>query len=526
MGFKRVVVLGGGPIGLFCAIEARTQLGPKSTVTVVEMRSDYSRMNVPVMDHSILKHMETLEIKKFGGKTTNVKAEALGTALNAPLSEIESALSKKAKSAGVRFKTGYVADDLVGTKPISGYNRFKQAIVTVRKWDHAKRRISTSIFAGSEALPADLLIVAIGGGGVDSKDFSKIKQTLDFEHSHLAAESYAAYAVFDKAKTAGSKAPSTAQTTAKPLGYAVPVETMNSQYLLLNLRGITPDDFRKLRGNTDELRRVMNGVGRVYKNDVVSSLDSADKAVGAFEVKIKRANHVLSPKFPAMLIGDAAATPHPQAGTGLLTGFHGFEAFQELLEALITQKAKRGSDEALNAFDDFERSYEAWIAAKALEGTIVTLMNLIGTMDAYLNKCANTNFGTLAHAAAILQANVAAATNIKTQFTAQRDRAKMLGGALQDSVNRPKNLASTAGNVQLSGTFAAPVTGHAAFDDVEQRNDSVSKLWADIKVTYDGMTNLLRGVDLLTNVFGQIETALTSANIPVPSFSKGKPVPA
>jgi pyruvate/2-oxoglutarate dehydrogenase complex dihydrolipoamide dehydrogenase (E3) component len=83
MAFKRIVVVGGGPIGLFCAIDAAEVFKSMwSKVTVVEMRQEYSRMNVPTLHTEIHKHLQHLGIKD----------QALGKAGIAPLAQLEKSL--------------------------------------------------------------------------------------------------------------------------------------------------------------------------------------------------------------------------------------------------------------------------------------------------------------------------------------------------------------------------------------------------------------------------------------------------
>jgi 2-polyprenyl-6-methoxyphenol hydroxylase-like FAD-dependent oxidoreductase len=50
--FQHVVILGGGPVGLLCANEAKRYF---PYVTIVEKRSTYSRTNLPVVDPELRK---------------------------------------------------------------------------------------------------------------------------------------------------------------------------------------------------------------------------------------------------------------------------------------------------------------------------------------------------------------------------------------------------------------------------------------------------------------------------------------
>ena len=65
-----------------------------------------------------------------------------------------------------------------------------------------------------------------------------------------------------------------------------------------------------------------------------------------------------------MLVGDAAVTPHPQAGSGIGTGFAGFEELQKLFAAL--KKAHRSNNNEA-VFQNFNTAYELHASRKALE---------------------------------------------------------------------------------------------------------------------------------------------------------------
>jgi 2-polyprenyl-6-methoxyphenol hydroxylase-like FAD-dependent oxidoreductase len=59
MGIQRVVILGGGPVGLLCAIEARQQ--GFGEVTIIEKRGEYTRLNVPQLTPGLMGHLEGLQ---------------------------------------------------------------------------------------------------------------------------------------------------------------------------------------------------------------------------------------------------------------------------------------------------------------------------------------------------------------------------------------------------------------------------------------------------------------------------------
>lgn len=86
---------------------------------------------------------------------------------------------------------------------------------------------------------------------------------------------------------------------------------------------------------------------------------------------------MVSPEYPAVLVGDAAVTPHPDTGMGYTTGFRGFEEVRLLLGAL-----RRTANDA-GAFLSFNARYEIDVAQKALSGTQGICDSNIGLLKNY-----------------------------------------------------------------------------------------------------------------------------------------------
>ncbi len=491
MAFKRVVVLGGGPIGLFCAIEAAQVFNSMfSKVTLVEMRAaDYSRMNVPVLPGPVLKHLGTL----------GVKDQAVGKSMNAPLGQVESAVYTKAKNSGVKMKEGWVAVDLAG-KEKRADGRYKDVSITLGEWD-PKTRTTT---ARRDMISADLLIVAIGGGGIEGDLYRK---KLGFETTTLGASNFAVYGVYDKVDTQGGLG-NQLQGQLNSIAMTTRVETDNSQYLLLTLKKASPSDFAILKSNSDKLKQCMETTGRAFNSQLMGVLNDNAKAVGAFEIKIKRVGHSISPWFPAVLVGDAAVTPHPQTGTGLLTGFHGFEALQDLLKAL--KATNRSSDEAADAFCKFEDSYEVYLSAKAIEGTIVILKHLVGLVEAYQAQC-DEDFRRAkgSEAKYLISFNGIGANLLKVKMESQIARALRFGRMLHDDTVR---LDTAAGRKprklgDLSGTIEGNMDKYDASGN-PVGNDSIKKLWGDIAGTYQQIVTLTARYNPLQDALGKLSAQM------------------
>ncbi len=89
MSYKKVVVVGAGPIGLMAAIEARQNF--VKDVTVIEKRSKYTRNNVPFVATPVIKHLQKVGV---ASQVFPKPTEAL-----APLSRMEDALYKMAAAS-------------------------------------------------------------------------------------------------------------------------------------------------------------------------------------------------------------------------------------------------------------------------------------------------------------------------------------------------------------------------------------------------------------------------------------------
>lgn len=356
MSFKRVVVLGGGPVGLLCAIEAKQHF---PEVAVVEKRSAYTRLNSPVIDTDLRKHFKKLGVHEAMGFG---KSGGEGAA---PLRLIESTLLNHATTQGVKILRPYVVSGVAGGSE-NKYGRYKSVLLTLGKWDDKAKKLDAN--GDQRTLKADLLVVASGGGAAADPI---ITDALGFTYEKLKAKNYGAYGAF---QTGVGHAPSEDLDTAKivklrdeTVKYTIFFKVTDYDYLLTNLSGLTKADFKQLQASEATIKRLIISLNATKRSGWTQDLMDAEKSVAVFKIAIQRARQFYSPKYPAVLVGDAAVTPHPDQGSGYTTGFRGFEELKALLGAL--RQTDREKDNNL-VFQGFNDRYELHVSRKAVEGTV------------------------------------------------------------------------------------------------------------------------------------------------------------
>jgi hypothetical protein len=112
----------------------------------------------------------------------------------------------------------------------------------------------------------------------------------------------------------------------------------------------------------------------------IEKIKEVEQNLFAFKLNIQRARELFSREYPAVVVGDAAVTPHPDTGSGYSSGFRGFKEVKVLLKAL----ANTSNDAA--AFLDFGTRYELAVAEKALSGTQNICQNNIGMLTNYKER--------------------------------------------------------------------------------------------------------------------------------------------
>jgi hypothetical protein len=498
MPIKNIAIMGGGPIGLFSAIEAKTQF-KKAKVTVIEKRLDYSRLNIPSLENPIRNHLQKLDLID---KT--IKDRLAGVA---PLSTMEEALYKKAKDTGVKMKRGYVITGITGDGKLSN-GRYKTMRLNIAQWDSTAKALKAK--GRSEIMDCDLLVVAMGGGAANERI---VLETLGFSYEVLKAENYGVFGIYegDSSKPQyDNQLRRQFNDEIKKIGITTDLSSAQHNYLLVTLKGCTAKDFELIRQDNNALRVMLGAIGDGYKRQVLSQLANIKSNVGSFKISIQRVRHLYSPEFPAVILGDSAVTPHPETGTGLLTGFRGFEQLQKMFTAL--QGTSKSSNEALEALMDFEDRYEIFIAAKVLEGSVEIIMHLMGTIDAYIDKAtAQEKAVTDRTGKRLLSLNIVLAKLLSSEMASQQRRAVIFASMLghdKRTTDAGYDLSSLSRKLDSMAQIK-PVTKS---DISGLGRDTIHTLWDDMGKTYDEIQELMGQQRLLAELITKV-VALKPATV-------------
>ncbi len=468
MSFKSVVVLGGGPIGLICAIEAKQNFVKK--VTIVEKRQAYTRTNVPQLQNELVKHLKELGLKDklWAGRQAGDSVA---------FAKIEEALWDKAQRAGVQMERGYVIEGLIGKDPKpDGF--YKSMTLILKEWDDKAK--ASPKYGKGKTLDCDLLVVASGGGAASDP----VLQKLGFTFEKLKAKNYGAFGIFNPDAADGSEtdinqknmvAGITKSIVSGKIGFSTP----DHNYLLVTLAGCTKEDFKYLQANSEKLKELLLAVGKTVGTVVLNEIKQVQKNLAVFKIAVVRARQFYSDQYPAVIVGDAAVTPHPEAGSGIGTGFKGFQELQKLFQAL---KHTHRSEDNTALFLKFNESYELHVSRKALEGTDIILRNLTNMLETF--KSDVTKFGQAAKGKAL-----------KKMAEDFKNTIQQLMDEMAEERRQAKEFINTLNGMKPNLDWDA----------------SVGKLWQKINLTYSQIKQLTADISLLDSRLKELESKIQFA---------------
>ncbi len=327
--------------------------------------------------------------------------------------------------------------------------------------------------------------MGVGGGGWAPRDVL-VLQTLGFEFTRLKAKNYAAYGIFEPGRGDGDKdyaqQSKFAGLTNEIVSGKIAFATADHNYLLVTLSQCTKDDFKYLQKNTKAFHTLLKAVSEGFQSQLLREIKEVQKNTGLFKVSIQRARHFYSPKFPAVIVGDAAVTPHPEAGSGMVTGFAGVSQLTILFEAL---KGTNRSADNSGAWMQFGQQYELFVSKKALEGTRIILRNLLKLVD---------------------------------RFTADAKDVEHLceGSKMLAILHEWMNTAETLKSVLKLHDFRAErllniLSGEA--EKFDWKRCGVDSLWSDIGVAYSSIKKLTSDIGLFQDRLDRVELALATRKV-------------
>ncbi len=476
MPFTRVVILGGGPIGLLCAIEAKRCF---ENVVIIEKRGGYSRTNVPSLNNALVSHLKQIGVAEtLWPKNPLDQGDQTGSPI--AFSKIEEALWKRAQSIGVTMERGFTVSAILGEK-IMVDRRFKRMRITLAPWDDKNKCIVAH--APTKEQFADLLVVASGGSA--ARDVL-ILQTLGFEFTRLKAKNYAAYGIFEPGISDGNKdyaqQSKFAVLTNEIVSGKIAFPTADHNYLLVTLSQCTKDDFKYLQQNTKAFHTLLKAVSEGFQSQLLQEIKEVQKNTGLFKVSIQRARHFYSPTFPAVIVGDAAVTPHPEAGSGMVTGFAGVSQLTVLFEAL---KGTNRSADNSGAWLKFDQQYELFVSKKALEGTRIILRNLLKLLTRFVDDARHVE---------------------------QECEGSKILAILREWINNAEVLQSVLKLHDLRAERLLNILSGEA-EKFDWKKCGVDNLWSDIGVAYKAIKKLTSDIGLFQDRLDKVELALATRKI-------------
>jgi 2-polyprenyl-6-methoxyphenol hydroxylase-like FAD-dependent oxidoreductase len=126
-------------------------------------------------------------------------------------------------------------------------------------------------------------------------------------------------------------------------------DTPSHSYLLVFLGVLNTTDLNNLKNNPAQLRRLFDALS--LSRFLRFGLDEGSQAAQVFKVKLRHAKGFAKPLKRAVVIGDAAANPRPQSGSGLNSGVASLPALGTLVHDLANDVS-----EPEDAFDQYNQS--------------------------------------------------------------------------------------------------------------------------------------------------------------------------
>ena len=398
--------------------------------------------------------------------------------------EIETTLFGNANTAGVRVLQPYAVHSVEGQGEKKG-NRYPKIALTCQQWDEKKKQFAFHPF--TRVIVADLLVIATGGGAAQDP---VVTGTLGFTYEKLKAKNYMAYGIFEPevdldGVDQGSdgylmykEELSKAAEDISGVGTFTPRQN-EYQYFLTSLAGITAKDYRDLQKDQPLLKRLLVALkaGESLSYGIRESLKEVQKNVLAFKIRIQRARQFYSPEFPAVMVGDAAVTPHPDTASGYGSGFRGYEELKVLYQALFNTDAPKDTSAI---YQDFNDRYEMHVSEKAIEGTETIITHNLRLLDTFISDLDILKVRTESpHLERCYEIQAKTATRLTIKLEGQQNTAEGI---------RSRYKANSGGGLQTLNW-----------------DETVGKLWKELAMTWKGIKIMTANHSLLVEKVASIE---------------------
>lgn len=343
-----VLVAGAGPAGLASAIEARLA---GANVSVIELRDDqFNRDNVLQLDKSTLALLKRLGVYEALFSEEDAEGRDDGIDAHIPIRALQQGLLDRALELGITVEYHAEVAELtpVAKSPGKSIATIHQVEFSKGKGGQKKKKI-----VGSKTVTFDLFIAAYGAG--TSRQTSPELLGIDIEE-RSKKKAYVAIGLFE---AVGSRDDLAAQMMkgnkqikdrgleeAAILG-GIPLYAQKVHYVL----GLLTDEDEKA-ARKEDLKAGGIGFGRTdWVSAAVERLGLSYGMLGKVRdafwlaIQLQQAERFANPELGAILIGDAAATPHPGSGSGVNTAFNmvgpvGQVVHQYIKSAVAEERAK------------------------------------------------------------------------------------------------------------------------------------------------------------------------------------------
>ena len=349
-----VLVAGAGPAGLAAAIEARLA---GANVTVIELRDDqFNRDNVLQLDKGTLTLLKRLGL--YDTLFTEEDAEGRDDGIDAhiPIRALQQGLLDRALELGVTVEYHQEVTEIAPVRRSPGKST---ATINKIKFTKDKHNNKKKEVVDTKTVTFDLFIAAYGAS--TSRQVSSDLLGIDIEQ-RAKKKAYVAIGLFEAAGSRddlmGQMAKGNKQIVERgledaPILGGIPLYAQKIHYVL----GLLTDEYEKA-AKKEDLKSGGIGFGRAdWVSAAAERLGLSYGMLGRVKdaywlaIELQQAERFATPELGAILIGDAAATPHPGSGSGVNTALSLVGPVGQIVQQYIKSSVAEERAKVLNTYD-------------------------------------------------------------------------------------------------------------------------------------------------------------------------------